>query len=155
MRHETALRRLDELDSGEEPGLFLRMHLASCADCARAAHLSARAMAGYRASGARSPEPADLLLEDRIMAAVRLTPPPRQDFAIRDWLFPAGVILFSLCLLPLVSGQGALDALFGPNSAASLALALGVIFTVYSAFFVATHLSELESYLAKKGFSLR
>jgi hypothetical protein len=153
MRHETALRLLDELDNGEEPGLALRLHLASCPSCAKAARLSAGAMASYRSSPAPKAE-ADTILEDRIMASVRLTPPPRQDFSIRDWLFPAAVIFFSLCLLPLASSAGSFDVLFGPNFTASAALALGAIFTVYSAFFVATHLDELEHFLEKKGLTL-
>jgi hypothetical protein len=154
MRHETALRLLDELDNGEEPGFALRLHLASCPACAQAARFSAEALASYRSSPAPKAEAEDSLLEDRIMASVYLTPPPRQDFAIRDWLFPAAVILFSLCLLPLVSSAGSFDALFGPSFTASVALALGAIFTVYSAFFVATHLDELETFLEKKGMTL-
>ena len=154
MRHETALRLLDELDNGEKPGLALRFHLASCPACAQAAKLSTEAMASYRSSSAPKAEAMDSILEDRIMASVRLTPPPKQDFAIRDWLFPAAVIFFSLCLLPLISSAGSFDALFGPNFTASVALALGAIFTVYSAFFVATHLEELESFLEKKGLTL-
>lgn len=154
MRHETALRLLDELDNGEEPGLALRLHLASCPACAKAARLGAEALASYRASPVPKAEAADSLLQDRIMASVSLTPPPRQDFAIRDWLFPAAVILVSLCILPLVSSLGAYDALFGPSFTASVALALGAIFTIYSAFFVATHLEELETFLEKKGMTL-
>jgi hypothetical protein len=97
---------------------------------------------------------ADRLLEDRIMAAVRLTPPPRQDFAIRDWMLPAIVILLSLCLVPLASSLGFFESLLGLGSAISLALVLGLAFTGYSVFFVATHLSELEGYLAKRGVTL-
>jgi hypothetical protein len=154
MRHETALRLLDELDNDEVPGLTLRLHLAACPSCAKAARLGTLALASYRSSPAPKAEAESSLLEDRIMASVRLTPPPKQDFAIRDWLLPAVVIFFSLCLLPLVSSAGSFDVLFGPNFAASVALALGAIFTVYSAFFVATHLEELENFLEKKGLTL-
>jgi hypothetical protein len=149
MRHDAALRRLDELDAGEEPGFALKMHLAACPSCAEAARRAAAAVAAYRRAGDES------VLEDRIMAAVRLTPPPRQDFAIRDWVLPAIVILFSLCLLPLASSLGFLESLFGPGSAISLALVLGLSFTGYSVFFVATHMDELEGYLAKRGVTLR
>lgn len=145
MRHEAALRRLDELDAGQEPGFALKMHLSSCPSCAQAARLSAVAVAAYRK------EEAESVLEDRIMAAVRLTPPPRQDFAIRDWALPAIVILLSLCALPLASNLGFLETLFGPGSAIALALVLGLAFTCYSAFFIATHLSELLLFLAKRG----
>jgi hypothetical protein len=150
MRHETALNYLDELDAGQEPGFALRAHLATCPSCANVAERMSEALAAYRSEDA-----AEEYLEDRIMAAVRLTPPPRQDFAIRDWALPAIVILFSLCLLPLASSLGFLESLFGPGSAISLALVLGIAFTGYSVFFIATHLDELESFLAKKGVTLR
>jgi hypothetical protein len=159
MRHERALEKLDELDRGEEPGLALRLHLAACPSCARAAALSAAAIESYSASGrardAAMPAAArDDYLEDRIMAAVRLTPPPKQDFAIRDWLFPAAVILLSLCFLPFASNMGIFDALFGEGFVVSLALALAVMLTGYSIFFIATHMDELETFLEKKGVTL-
>jgi len=161
MRHETALKRLDELDSGQEPGFTLKLHLAACPSCAASAKRTAEALAAYRNDKAEEEDleafalSADQLLEDRIMAAVRLTPPPRQDFALRDWVLPAIVILFSLCLLPLASSLGFIESLFGPGSAIALALVLGLAFTCYSVFFVATHMSELEGYLAKRGVTLR
>ncbi len=150
MRHETALKRLDELDAGQEPGLALRMHLAGCSDCARIARLSAEAMAAYRAT---DPDLCELL-DERIMAAVRLTPPPRLDFAIRDWVLPGAVLLLSICLMPLGSRLGFLEAIFGPGSALSLALVLGIGFSAYSAFFIGTHLEELQGYLRKLGVTL-
>jgi hypothetical protein len=155
MRHEAALRRLDELDAGEEPGLTLRMHLASCRSCAEAAERMNEAQRAYRedigcVDDARGSD-ADRLLEERIMATIRLTPPPRQDFAIRDWLFPGAVILLSMCLLPLGSNIGFLEPLFGSGYALSLSLVLGVAFTAYCTFFIASHLGELQSYLQKRG----
>jgi hypothetical protein len=161
MRHETALKYLDELDAGQEPSIALRMHLAACPSCARQAKRAAEALAAYRSVDSEEEDldaltlSADRLLEDRIMAAIRLTPPPRQDFAIRDWLLPAIVILVSLCLLPLASSLGFLESLFGSGSAISLALVLGIAFTGYSVFFIATHLNELETYLQKRGVPLR
>jgi hypothetical protein len=155
MRHEAALRRLDELDAGEEPGLSLRMHLAGCADCAQAARRTEKALLAYRTAPASGASAEDLRLEDRIMEAVRLTQPPRQDFAIRDWLFPAAVILLSMCLLPLGSKVGILQSLFEPGSALSLSLVLGFAFTAYSVLFVVTHLRELVAFLAKRGVTLR
>lgn len=157
MRHEKALQRLDELDRGEEPGFALRLHLASCPSCSEAARRSSAAMASYADSAqiadAREPSTEAALLEDRIMAAVRLTPPPRQDFALRDWLFPPAVLLFSICLVPLASSLGVFETLF-EGFAVSFALALTVILTAYSAFFVATHLGELESFLEKRGVTI-
>jgi hypothetical protein len=153
MRHESALRLLDELDAGEAPGLALRLHLARCPDCARQAELLDSALRAYRA--APSLGEADDLLEERVMATIRLTPPPRQDFAMRDWLFPAVVILLSMCLLPLGSSIGFLESLFGPGSAISLSLVLGLAFTAYSLLFIASHLGELHSFLQKRGLMPR
>ena len=155
MRHEAALRRLDELDAGEEPALALRMHLANCPSCARAARLTKAAMTAYRADAPLTEEPrvdeADRLLEERIMSTLRLTPPPKQDFAIRDWLFPGAVILLSMCILPLGSNIGILEPLFRSGFLLSLSLVLGILFTAYSALFIATHLEELQTYLQKRG----
>lgn len=173
MRHETALRKLDELDAGEEPSLALRLHLASCRDCARAAKLTREALAAYRGAYPRdaypredtrredtrheeeAPSEADLVLEARIMAAVRLTPPPTQDFSIGDWITPGLLILISIGLIPFGKDSVFLKALLGPGYALSLSMVLGTAFTVYAAFFIATHLSELESFLSKRGVSLR
>jgi hypothetical protein len=152
MRHESALRRLDELDAGQAPGIALRMHLATCRSCAEAAARVNAALRAYRQGPRRGNDAAeDSPLEERIMATVRLTPPPRQDFAIRDWLFPGGVILLSMCLLPLGSNIGFLESFFGPGYALSLSLVLGVAFTAYSALFIASHLEELQAYLQKAG----
>jgi len=144
MRHEAALKRLDELDAGEGPGLALGLHLATCPSCARQAELLRRALDAYRAEaplgGAPRPEAADRALEDRIMATLRLTPPPKQDFAVRDWLFPAAAILLSICMLPLASG-----------SAIYLSLILGLAFTAYSVLLIASHLEELQAFLQHRG----
>ena len=48
------------------------------------------------------------------MAAVRLMPPPRQDFALGDWLFPGIVLALSMVLLPLIGKDvDFLKSLFG------------------------------------------
>ena len=149
MRHETALKRIDELDAGQRPGIGLRMHLANCPSCAHAAQSMSEALSAYRGVGGVGD--ADRLVEERIMATVRLTPPPMQDFAIRDWLFPGAVILLSMCLLPLGSPLGYSESFLSPGSALSLSLVLGLIFTAYCALFIASHVGELQSYLQKRG----
>ena len=76
------------------------------------------------------------------MAAVRLMPPPRQDFALRDWLFPGVVLALSMVLLPVLGKDvDFLKSLFGSGYTLSLSLVLGVAFTAYCAFFIATHLA--------------
>jgi hypothetical protein len=154
MRHETALKRLDELDAGQEYGLALRIHLSRCRSCASAAERTKAALRAYRASPQR--EAPEIIVEDRVMAAVRLMAPPRQDFALRDWLFPGVVIALSMFLLPVFGkNNGFLESLFGSGYTLSLALVLGVAFTAYSAIFIAAHLAELQSYLEKRGLMPR
>jgi len=153
MRHEAALKRLDELDSREEYGLALRWHLARCRSCRAAAERVAAAMRAYRDERASA---LDGRVEDRVMASVRLMPPPKQDFAIRDWLFPGAVLALSMVLLPLLgTDTDFLKSVFGSGYLLYLSLVLGAAFTAYCALFIATHLSELQSYLEKRGLMPR
>jgi NAD(P)-dependent dehydrogenase (short-subunit alcohol dehydrogenase family) len=157
MRHEAALRYLDELDAGQGYGLALALHLARCPSCAAVARRAEAALRAYR-EDTRGAEAllADSRVEDRVMAAVRLMAPPRQDFALRDWLFPAAVIALSMFLLPLFGRDiGFLEALFGSGYALYLSLVLGAGFTAYSALFVATHQLEVRTYLEKRGLMPR
>jgi hypothetical protein len=160
MRHETALKRLDELDAGQRPGFGLGIHLAKCPSCARAAQEMSEALSAYReearldardggASGI--PREADRLIEERVMASIRLTHPPMQDFAIRDWLFPGAVILLSMCLLPLGSSLGYFTSFISTGNALFLSLVLGLVFTAYCVLFIASHVGELQSYLRERG----
>jgi hypothetical protein len=154
MRHEAAMRRLDELDAGQGYGLALRLHLSRCRSCAAAARRMADALSAYREE---APEPESTRrLEELVMEAVSLLPPPRQDFALRDWLFPGAVLAFSMVLIPLLGKDlGFLESLFGPSYALSLSLVLGIAFTAYCGLFIATHLEEVQSYLQKRGLMPR
>jgi hypothetical protein len=169
MRHEAALKHLDELDAGQAYGFALRRHLSHCSSCAAVAERMEAALRAYREDTRREDtrredtrredtrrlEP-ESLVEDRVMAAIRFMPPPCQDFALRDWLFPGAVIALSMFLLPVLGkDNGLLESLFGSGYTLSLALVLGVAFTAYSALFVATHLAELQSYLEKRGLMPR
>jgi len=159
MRHEAALGRLDKFDAGQGYGLALRMHLSRCPACAASARRVEAALLSCRAANRpdhQSPvDPrgrAESRVEDRVMATIRLMPSPQQDFALRDWLLPAAIIVVSMFLLPLVGKDlGFMESLFGSSYVFSLSLVLGVVFTAYSALFIAAHLSELQSYLAKRG----
>jgi hypothetical protein len=164
MRHEAALKYLDELDAGQEYGFALRRHLSHCRSCAAAALRVEAALRAYREDTHRDDtrnadasllEPGSIV-EDRVMAAVRFMAPPRQDFALRDWLFPGAVIALSMFLLPILGkDNGFLEPLFGSGYTLSLSLVLGVAFTAYSALFIASHLAELQSYLEKRGLMPR
>jgi hypothetical protein len=157
MRHETALKRLDELDAREDYSLALRMHLSRCPSCAMAARHMTAALSAYRdAAKTEDGESSMSLLEDRIMAAIRLTPSPQQDFALRDWLFPGAIIALSMFLLPIFGKDiDFMESLFGSGYALYLSLVLGISFTAYCALFIATHLGELQSYLEKRGLMPR
>jgi hypothetical protein len=154
MRHEAALKRLDELDSREDYGLALRWHLARCRSCRASAGRVSAALRVYRDDKASAE--LDGRIEERVMASVRLTPPPKQDFAIRDWLFPGAVLALSMVLLPLLGKDvDFLKSVFGSGYLLSLSLVLGAAFTAYCALFIATHMSELQSYLEKRGLMPR
>jgi hypothetical protein len=157
MRHEKALRLLDELDAEEAPGFFLGLHLARCPSCARQARLIDAAIRAYRVEPERTERTRESgeALETRIMATVRLTPPPRLDFAVRDWLFPAAAMLLSICLVSVAADRGYIESLLGSGSALCLSLVLGLAFTGYSALFIGSHLGELRSFLQKRGMMSR
>jgi len=144
MRHEAALEYLDGLDAGQPYGMALRLHLSRCPSCAAEAERVQAALASYRAVAE-----AEDRIEDRVMAALRLMPPPRQDFALRDWLLPGAIIALSMLLLPFLA------PLFEPGYALPLSLVLGIAFTAYCALFIATHLAELQTYLEKRGLMPR
>ena len=165
MRHEAALKRLDELDSRDDYGLALRWHLERCPSCSSVADRLARAIGTYREHSGdelfledcdRIEDRRDLRIEDRVMAAVRLLPPPRQDFALGDWLFPGIVLALSMVLLPLIGKDvDFLKSLFGSGYLLSLSLVMGAAFTAYCALVIATHLTEIQIYLEKRGLMPR
>jgi hypothetical protein len=159
MRHETALKRLDELDAGQGYGIALRLHLYRCPSCSAAARSVEKALRAYREDTRREDTrqaAVESLVEERVMAAVRLMPPPRQDFALRDWLLPGAIIALSMFLFPVLGKDiGFLESLLGSGYELSLSLVLGLAFTAYVALFIATHLAELQSYLEKRGLMPR
>jgi len=152
MRCETFLRRLDELDSGRGSGLVMALHASRCPACAAQAAAVEAAIEAFRAG---VEDERGSLVEERVMAAVRLLPPPRQDFAIRDWVSAGVVIAVSTLLLPLGESSGFLRTFLGPGYALSLAIVLGITLTVYMAFFIGTHLDELQAFLDKRGLRMR
>jgi len=154
MRCGKFLDKLDGLDAGASLSPAMAFHALFCPSCAQAAARLEAAILAYRAPPAPDGE-RDSVIEDRIMAAVRLTPPPRQDFAIRDWIAAGIVIATSTLLLPLTEHSGFLRTFFGPGYALSLAIVLGLALTAYTAFFIGTHMGELRSYLDKRGLRVR
>jgi len=135
-------------------GLAMKLHASRCPSCAAEAAALAAALESYRAEDGASSERGSAV-EERVMAAVRLLPPPRQDFAIRDWISAGIVIAASTLLLPIGESSGFLRTFFGPGFALSLAIVLGISLTIYMAFFIATHMDELQTYLEKRGLHVR
>lgn len=145
MRCETFRNRLALLDAGRGPGLFARAHLSRCAACRAYAELEAAALASYRA-----PSPALPGLEDRIMAAVRLTPRPRRRVSLRDWVGVGLLIAVSTALIPLAEEFDWVKELFGPSYALPLSLVLALVLTAYVAVFIGSHMTELLEFLERR-----
>lgn len=147
MRCDGFLDRYDMLDSGEEAGFFLRLHLAACPACrARVAEREA-ALKTIRAAAAK---PVDAALEEaietRVMAAVRLMPAPRRELHAREWVISGLVIFASLALVPFDANYGILRDFFGEGFTMPLCLVLGLVLTIYGAVFIGTHMTELEPF---------
>lgn len=145
MRCETFRDRDDLLDAGRRPGFLMRRHLARCASCRALLELEAAALAAYRAPVAALPG-----LEDRIMAAVRLTPRPRRLVRIRDWVVVGLLIAASMALIPLAEEFDWVKELFGLSFALPLSLVLSFVLTAYVAVFIGSHVSELMELLERR-----
>jgi len=150
MRCDEFLDRYDRLDSGEEPGLFLRLHLATCPACRARVAEGEAVRESIRVAAAK---PVDATLEEaieaRIMTAVRLMPAPRRALHARDWVISGLVIFASLALVPFDANYGILRDLFGEGFTMPLCLVLGLVLTIYGAVFIGTHMTELEPYVKR------
>jgi anti-sigma factor RsiW len=147
MRCDEFLDRYDSLGPGEPMGYLMARHLAACDGCAA----QVRAFESLRAelsAGARAEDEAACeLVEDRVMAAVRLTPTPQRDFSLRDWIIAGSVIAASMVLVPLGEYFSRFDEAFGASYALPLSLVLGVAITAYASLFVATHMADVQGFM--------
>jgi hypothetical protein len=149
MRCETFLDRYDRLDSGEEVGFFLRLHLATCSDCRRAVErLDEVVSAWRRAEAAREASPraraeADTI-DARVMASIRLLPRPHRELHAGNWAVSGAVFFFSLAFIPFSADFDIFRKIFGDSYTLPLFLVFGLGLTVYGAVFIASHLEELE-----------
>jgi len=151
MRHEYFLERYERLDNGDRLSVFACIHKATCAECKAAAKSMDHAIAAYREPytfplGRIDP----LLLDERIMNAVRLLPRPRHLVSTRDWVTAGVVIALSTVLVPLGDGFAFIKEFFGARYTLPLALVLGLSITAYGAMFIGTHIEEL-SLLLRRG----
>jgi len=144
MRCETFLDRYDELEPGRPLGFLMARHLRGCERCERQVELVEASLVELREGGE---EPAGSILEERIMAAVRLTPTPQRDFSVRDWIIAGAVIAASMILIPLGDYFVRFNEAFGASYALPLSLVLGVAITAYAALFVGSHMDELQGFM--------
>lgn len=143
MRCELFLDRHDRLDAGETPGYALRRHLASCASCEAKVRRQAAALAAYRAASPDATDPKASAMDERIMAAVRLTPRPRRAVLVRDWILSGFVIAASMVIIPLGSEFDRAKEAFGSRLAVPLSLVLGLVLTAYMAVFIGCHMDSI------------
>lgn len=148
MRCETFLSRYDRLEPAMRMGFLMSRHLASCASCRRQAAAVEAAVSALR-EGEPSGAGGELerRLEDRVMASVRLVPPPRRDIAVRDWIIAGSVIASSMILFPLGEYFARFDEAFGASYVLPLSLVLGIALTAYGALFVGAHMDEVQGFM--------
>ncbi|HUX39232.1 MAG TPA: hypothetical protein VMV44_15135 [Rectinemataceae bacterium] len=149
MRCERFLLRFDELEPGQALPASLALHMSRCASCrAQVSAFESALSAWKRDESLRFDELEDFsIMEDRTMAAVRLTPRPRRELSLAQWAFPGFLVAISCIFLPIfarLQGVGD-DALFFP-----LAIVFGLALSVFGLVFAGTHAEELKSELEKR-----
>ena len=135
---------LDALDNGEDAPLFVRLHLLLCPSCRRE---QARIQEAFSLLAIRKEVlPKDLA--DSVMAMVALEPvrvrPLHQS--LRNWLIPGIAIVAYLVLAPITPAKDWFLETFGLNLLLPMSITLGVVLTVYTSIFVASHLDEITEY---------
>jgi len=88
-------------------------------------------------------------LSDKIMRAIGLeTPNPIEEaverISLRDWLVVGLLIALSLMLTPAGQDFEWLVRTLGSFMLAPISITLGVVLTIYCAYFIASHLEELS-----------
>lgn len=150
MRCELFWERFDRLDAREEPGSAMKRHLAACDSCRDRYALVERAIQLFSEEGATE-SAAEAAIEERVMAAVRLSPRPRREFFTpRDWILVGLVIFLSVILMPFGHDAERLIGIFGLSFAIPLALVSGLVVSVYGVLFIGTHMDEVHDFVQRK-----
>lgn len=147
MRCEDFLSRYDHIEPGRRMGFRMRRHLVSCASCKRHVEAVDTVLGALRDAESATCERAGERLEDRVMAAIRLMPPPQRDFSVRDWIIAGSVIATSMLLIPLGEYFARFNEAFGARYTLPLSLVLGIVLTAYGALFVGTHMDEVQGFV--------
>jgi anti-sigma factor RsiW len=151
VRCKTFWERYDRLDARTEPGPALKRHLASCDACRAEAELLQKTIRSFSEDIQTLSPAAEGALEDRVMAIVRLLPPPQREFfTVRDWIIAGFVILLSMTLMPFGQDFERLLSIFGTSFALPLALVLGLGITLYGILFVGTHIDETMDFVKRR-----
>jgi hypothetical protein len=83
-------------------------------------------------------------LEERVMAVVRLIPPPRRDVLVRDWLLACAIIMASMAIIPLGDDFNRIKAIFGTSYSLPLSLVLGAGLAAFASLFIAGHMDDVQ-----------
>ncbi len=149
MRCERFLLLFDGLEPGQKLPPSLSLHLSRCASCRAQVSAFESALSAWKRDEVHRVEELEAFasLEERTMAAVRLTPRPRRELSLAQWAFPGLLVALSCIFLPNFArflGLGD-DALFFP-----LAIVFGLGLSVFGSVFAGTHAEELKSELEKR-----
>jgi len=149
MRCDHFLFRFDELEPGRRLSPWLAFHLSRCPSCRAQVNAFQSALEAWKRDEAERFDGYGRLpdMEDRAMAAVRLTVRPKRELTLAQWVFP-GLLIASSCVgLPVfakIHGVGD-DGLFFP-----LALVFGIGLTALGSVFVGSHADELKAELERR-----
>ena len=149
MRCDDFRLRWDGLEPGSDLPWGMRRHLASCPTCRRERDRLESAIASWRLEEAGLAEggPAEV----RIMAAVLVSPRPRRELSMGQWILSGLFLALSCVLVPLALFYDG----FGPNFDDALlfhlALVVGVGLAVFGMLFIGSHFEELRARLEGQG----
>ncbi|MFZ4614690.1 MAG: hypothetical protein ACOYM2_00670 [Rectinemataceae bacterium] len=140
------MERFDSLEPGIAPTFFMSRHLHQCDSCRASVARVDSALAAWRGAecAARLSQPFADRSEERIMAAIRLTPRPRRELSMAQWLLPVVIVAGSSILLPLALTGSPLASVSDGALTFSLAMILGVGLAIFGSLFI---ISQAEGIL--------
>ncbi|MEI6873804.1 MAG: hypothetical protein WCL50_01605 [Spirochaetota bacterium] len=151
MRCVDFLESYDGLEPGTKLPWLLRRHFNSCASCRFEVERLEMAMQVLKAEAFVLDREGDkvIQLEDRVMAAVRLTQRPRRLIGLDTWAIAGLLLAFSGVLMPFARGYGGLGTPIGDDLLFPLALVLGTLLAIFGFLFIGSHFEELSGMLER------